>query len=102
MAYFKLQTCTSHKNDKKSKSTTHNSATMSTVVSQQASWVLQRVANAQQVENDQRKAEAYIKNILFEKVVFVWEKSSLDQGGKLLLEELQGIACRRETDQHWG
>jgi hypothetical protein len=20
----------------------------------------------------------------------------------LLLEELQGIACRRETDQHWG
>jgi hypothetical protein len=56
---------------------------MSTVITQQASWALQRAANAQQVENDWRKVEAYVKNILFEKVVFVWEKSSLDQGGKL-------------------
>jgi hypothetical protein len=73
----------SHKNDDKHKSITHNSATMPTVVTKQASWVLQRAANAWQVENDRRKVEAYAKNILFKKVVFVWEKSSLDQGGKL-------------------
>jgi hypothetical protein len=55
---------------------------MSTVVTQQVSWALRRAANAQQVENDWKKVGAYIKSNLFEKVVFVWEKSSaLDQGG---------------------
>jgi hypothetical protein len=77
---------------------------MSTVVTQQASWALRRAANAQQGENDWKKVGAYIKSNLFEKVVFVWEKSSLDQGGwqiaSGLLEELQGIACGGKANQH--
>ena len=50
------------------------------------------MANAQQVENDRRNVEAYVKDILFEKVVFVWEKSSLDRGGKLHQDYLKN--CR--------
>lgn len=48
-----------------------------------ASWALQRAANAEQVAADQKKVCSYVKNNLFERVVFVWEKSSLDRGGKL-------------------
>ena len=65
---------------------------MSSVVTQQASWALQRAANAQQVESDRKKEGDYVKSKLFEKVVFVWEKSSLDRGGKLHQDYLKN--CR--------
>jgi hypothetical protein len=79
LVYFELQSITSHKND--DKSSAHHSTTILTIVTQQASWVLQRATNTQQVENNWRKVGVYVKSNLFEKVVFVWEKSLLDRGG---------------------
>jgi len=65
---------------------------MSSDAAQQASWALQRAANAQQVAADRKRVGDYVKGKLFEKVVFVWEKSSVDRGGKLHQDYLKN--CR--------
>jgi DNA primase len=58
----------------------------------QASWALQRAANAEEVAADQNKVCSYVKSELFERVVFIWDKSSLDRGGKLHEDYLKN--CR--------
>jgi len=78
---------------------THNKGTpikqtMSTIEGEShASWALQRAANKEQVALDQKKVCSYVKNELFERTVFVWEKSALDRGGKLHEDYLKN--CRK-------
>jgi len=77
---------------RQSERTTHHCTTMASVPTQHASWALQRAANAQQVKNDVTKVREYVKSNLFEKVVFVWQKTALARGGKLHQDYLKN--CR--------
>jgi len=46
----------------------------------QASVVLQRLDNAALVVSDKNKVQRYIKDILFEKVIFILDQDSLKKG----------------------
>jgi hypothetical protein len=57
-------------------------------VNQQALSALQRAGDNHKVKSDKKKMNGYVKALLFERAVFVWEKISLDHGGKLHLDYL--------------
>lgn len=58
-----------------------------------AAWTLQTAANEEQIKKDQRVVRDYVKNELWEKVVFLWSKKSLDRGGVLHTAYLR--SCKR-------
>jgi hypothetical protein len=65
---------------------------MNEEVARQASWALQRAADTQQVEKDQKKVGEHVKSVMFEKVVFVWAKTRLNLDGRLHEDYLKN--CR--------
>lgn len=54
--------------------------------------LLQRLENSELVESDVNKVGDYVKRVLFEAVVFIWDKKSLAVGGKLHADYLEN--CR--------
>jgi hypothetical protein len=45
------------------------------------SQVMARAGNPESVEKDKDKVRDYVKEKLYERVIFNWKKSSIDQGG---------------------
>jgi hypothetical protein len=43
--------------------------------------VIARAGNPESIEKDKDKVRDYVKEKLYERVIFVWKKSTLDQGG---------------------
>jgi hypothetical protein len=56
------------------------------------------------IEEDKNEVQDYVQEVLFEKVVFVWNKGALQLGGvaKGLFDELQSKDCRQQADECYG
>ncbi len=54
--------------------------------------VLQQALDRDLVDSDLKAVEKYVKNVLFERVCYLWKRSSLDEGGLLHKDYLKN--CR--------
>lgn len=54
--------------------------------------ILTRAGNQENIEKDKNKVGDYVKNVLFERLVFVWKSDDLERGGLLHADFLRN--CR--------
>jgi hypothetical protein len=55
----------------------------SSVMTRPTSEVISQVGDPGRIEEDKNEIQAYVKEVLFEKVAFVWNKGALQPGGVL-------------------
>jgi hypothetical protein len=56
-----------------------------------AVWILEETTNEEELKSDKRVVRDWVKNELWDKVVFLWTLKSLNQGG--LLHALYNSSC---------
>jgi hypothetical protein len=64
----------------------------SSAVTRPTSGVISQTADPSKIEEDKNEIQDYVKEVLFEKVVFVWNKGALQPGGVLHKDYL--MKCR--------
>jgi hypothetical protein len=74
----------------------------SSAMTRPTSGIILQAADPSKIEEDKNGVQDYVKEVLFEKVVFVWNKGALQPGGVLhkdYLMKLQSKDCSWQADE---
>jgi hypothetical protein len=81
----------------------HQARRDSSAVTRPTSGVISQAGDPSNIEEDKNEIQDYVKEVFFEKVVFIWNKGALQPGGVLHKDYLMNcrakIAARKQADE---